>query len=329
MSESDWIGNYPNISLTAINHHLEVSGLCPEAAARQQLIDALSETHQYFSAAYAHPQLDIVTTATPASLSFIFHTTVDQSQIQLSNANLLATHLKGSQYLWNRLEIVEFPVNQLCNSHYEQVVVTLIATLKPEINNSYPEISALSRPMPGNSANGDGYWAEFTNNTGIICVVDGLGHGDAAQEAQRLSIETVKGIRDEQLDVIFKQVHEAIRKTRGVAMTIGRINLADKSIEHAGIGNVELRMAPHDSGFISQAGVLGMGQLPRIKVTRSLWDQDSLLVIYSDGLHGKWSTRNLQQVASTHPLLLSHTLLRCFEKDNDDATVLVVTGGSV
>jgi hypothetical protein len=50
---------------------------------------------------------------------------------------------------------------------------------------------------------------------------------------------------------------------------------------------------------------------------------DSLVILHSDGVRGRWDCDELDQLATSTPLLIAATLLRDAGTGTDDACVLV------
>ncbi len=316
---------YPTINLNAINHQLEsVVNYQKPQLNLSVLLAEFFELTQDFLDIFPDAKLDMIRSTD--STCFIFYQFHQQSHHQHCPLEELKQRVVAMASHWQILEIISLPLNQINNAICNQHITTMVAEISTQAMLPSPSlVTAFTRPYPGLSANGDGFYYYHTNNEILACVIDGLGHGEPAEEAQRIALATVKQHRQEALNVILAHSHTALRKTRGVAMTLARISFDDNRITHAGIGNVELRLQPRQNHFIPKAGVLGMGQQPNIQVTHSPWNSDSLMVIYSDGVSGKYSLLPLQQ-HSLSSRFLSHFLVRGFERDNDDATVLIVRG---
>ena len=186
------------------------------------------------------------------------------------------------------------------------------------------EVGAISIPLRGEPVCGDG-WAIRRNESGAwLMVVDGLGHGlfaaDAAREAERVFAES----GSESPANILNDIHDALKKTRGAAAAIAYVNHEKKTLCFAGLGNISATLATAQSsrGIASHNGTLGH-QMYRIQEFNLPWNQDSVLIMHSDGLSSRWDLSESWGIWSRHPSLIASVLYRDFAKERDDVTVLV------
>lgn len=160
----------------------------------------------------------------------------------------------------------------------------------------------------------------------LVSVIDGLGHGweaaSAAREAERvLRLEASAG-----LSGLFERCHEALRKTRGVAMSLVWFDSEAPLMEWCGVGNVEgvlLRGTPHEGrrkeGLPNRGGVVGY-RLPPLKVTQLPVSRGDLLVLATDGLRSDFA---LGVEPEGEPRDLADAIFHRCAKGTDDALVLV------
>ncbi|MCD4784896.1 MAG: SpoIIE family protein phosphatase [Candidatus Eremiobacteraeota bacterium] len=203
-------------------------------------------------------------------------------------------------------------------------VITARKWLVPQISRRFV-YSVNSRPMPGEKINGDGFFLTEDRDGLFVAVADGLGHGPEAGEASGMAIECIRKNYRAELDYLILETHKAIRKTRGVAMTLVRINILNRTLTHSGIGNVQARINLSDRySLIPKGGILGFGAPPRPRITTVPWPKDGILVVFSDGISGRWNLNEIPNFRDQHVTMLSHLLMRGYERSTDDATVLVV-----
>jgi len=186
------------------------------------------------------------------------------------------------------------------------------------------EVGAISIPLRGETVCGDG-WAIRRNAIGAwFMVVDGLGHGafaaDAAREAERIFARS----GSESPAMILNDIHDALKKTRGAAAAIAFVNQEKQTLCFAGLGNISATLATAESsrGIASHNGTLGH-QMHRIQEFNLPWNQDSVLIMHSDGLSSRWDLSESRGIWSRHPSLIASVLYRDFAKERDDVTVLV------
>lgn len=185
--------------------------------------------------------------------------------------------------------------------------------------------SANSRPFPGLTANGDSFYIRQERGGLLVAVADGLGHGPDAEHASKLAVSYVSSNHSKPLDQVLLGIHEALRGSRGAAVTLVRLRLSDRKLLHVGVGNVETRLYPRPrTSLIPRPGVLGAGRPPRPRVSEIPWPQNGTLVLFSDGISAKWDLREEPAILDRHVTTISHLLMQQYGRRNDDATVLVV-----
>ena len=77
-----------------------------------------------------------------------------------------------------------------------------------------------------------------TTDAALFGVIDGLGHGPAAETAALRAVEAVTRARGERLEVLVQLCHRVLAGTRGVAMTLARVDFEAGVLAWTGVGNV-------------------------------------------------------------------------------------------
>ena len=113
------------------------------------------------------------------------------------------------------------------------------------------EWAAARRPVPGEEVCGDFPIAVDVGGTAALFgVVDGLGHGTAAETAALRAVEVVNRCRAEPLDVLLQLCHRGLADTRGAAMTLARIDFETDTLSWIGIGNVTADLVAKSPGGV-------------------------------------------------------------------------------
>ena len=189
------------------------------------------------------------------------------------------------------------------------------------------EWAAKARPRPGENVCGDRMIAVDVEDTGaLIGVLDGLGHGAEAAEAASCGVDVLRAARAEPLDVLVQRCHRALSGTRGVAMTLARIDFRTDTLSWAGIGNVAADLvAKHPAGVEVRSSARLAGGIVGYRIPEALTPQEvpirpgDLLVITSDGI----VEDHLDDIDFSAPaLVIADQILHSHAKDNDDALVL-------
>lgn len=181
--------------------------------------------------------------------------------------------------------------------------------------------------MPSEYTSGDrGIAVEIDDAGALFGVVDGLGHGPAAAEAALRAVDAVTRASSERVEVLIELCHRVLAGTRGVAMTLARIDFAANTLTWAGIGNVTANLvakAPTGIEIRSSArltaGIVGY-RIPEIRPAQvvSLRPGD-LIVISTDGIAEDY----LDHIDfSASAVAIAEGLLGKDAKETDDAMVL-------
>lgn len=186
------------------------------------------------------------------------------------------------------------------------------------------EVGIVSEPVVGEEVCGDQWGIRFLPDGVLMMVADGLGHGqlafEAAQEATRVLAETCYFEPSE----VVNEVHGALKKTRGAAMAVAKLDVAKQVLRFAGVGNISARIvSPGVSrGLPSHNGTLGQ-HASRIQEFAYPWNAGDVLVMHSDGLTTRWDLERYPGIWSKHPSIFAAMLHRDFCRGRDDVTVLV------
>ena len=187
---------------------------------------------------------------------------------------------------------------------------------------------AVSIPIKGESVCGDGFLALPGKLRSLYMMVDGLGHGAHAAEAAEEAVKTVRTHAAESAAEIIARTHDALKKTRGAAMTVTVVDHERQILICSGVGNISATIigTATTRSLVSQNGTLG-AVLPRIQEFTYPIDSRSLLLMYSDGLNTKCSLSSYPGLQVRHPQLIAGLLYRDFSRHRDDASVMLASLG--
>lgn len=186
------------------------------------------------------------------------------------------------------------------------------------------QIGAVSEPINGEEECGDGWSVQASRTGALMMVVDGLGHGILAAEAAREAEATVASTKESSLTAILNDVHNALKKTRGAAVGLAKIDIERALITFAGVGNVTASIVANGSSrqMTSYNGTVGM-QMERFQEFAYPWNKDSIFVMHSDGLTSRWDLDRYPGIWTKAPSVIAALLHRDFSRGRDDVTVLV------
>lgn len=189
------------------------------------------------------------------------------------------------------------------------------------------EWARAGRPLPSEYTSGDrGIAVDIDGQAALFGVLDGLGHGPAAAEAALRAIDAVQHARSERIEVLIQLCHRVLTGTRGVAMTLARLDFAANTLTWTGVGNVSADLvakAPTGITIRSStrltAGIVGY-RIPEIRPAQvvSIRPGD-LLVMRTDGI----AEDCLDHIDFAAPAAaIAEELLGKHAKESDDAMVL-------
>jgi len=119
----------------------------------------------------------------------------------------------------------------------------LFARVFRELKNSGSDeedlaIGAVSVPISGETLCGDAWSANYEPGRSIYLMADGLGHGSFAAEAAQEAVRVFNQTLNRTPEFMLKEIHSALSKTRGAAISIAEILHSDKVLNYAGAGNI-------------------------------------------------------------------------------------------
>jgi anti-sigma regulatory factor (Ser/Thr protein kinase) len=190
-------------------------------------------------------------------------------------------------------------------------------------SHSYP-MSAISIPIGGETVCGDAWSAAHEPGRSVYIVADGLGHGPLAAEAAGEAVRIFHQVSQFAPDRILGEIHSALGKTRGAAVSIAEILHQKQVLNYAGAGNIvaAICVGGKTKSLVSMNGTVGhtVGKIQQFSYS---WQAESALIMHSDGLATRWNVEQYPGLAWRHPALLAGVLFRDFCRKRDDATILV------
>ncbi len=187
------------------------------------------------------------------------------------------------------------------------------------------ETSGVSLAVRGEELCGDSWDVSYSGTGMRVVVADGLGHGPFAEEASREAIAIFRQNPSAGPVLAMRQMHDALTKTRGAAASMAAIEHSEGQLRMAGIGNVLMRLhrASGSKTLAGDNGTLGAA-IRRVNEINLPWEEDSLLIIHSDGIGSHWNLNDYPGLIRRHPGLIAGVLYRDYNRAHDDATVVVV-----
>lgn len=188
-----------------------------------------------------------------------------------------------------------------------------------------PSVGAVCVARQGEPISGDGWTVERRGGRTLALVADGLGHGPDAAVASRAAIRALRAARADEPAALLHEIHEALRGTRGAAVSLALVDADAGELRFAGLGNVAGFVVEddHATGLASTYGTAGAEWRKPIEQRLPL-PKGALLLLASDGVRPKWQLADYPGLARRDPALVAGVLYRDFAVGRDDATVVAL-----
>lgn len=156
-------------------------------------------------------------------------------------------------------------------------------------------------------------------------VIDGIGHGEDAQEAGFAGARAFAVAPFAEPESSINDMHQAMCGTRGGAVAVALYDARVGNLRFAGIGNIgaSLLTAENSRGLASHPGIVG-SQFRKARAFDYPVEGDHLLIMYSDGLQSRWNLRDYAGLVYRHPAVIATVLHRDYCRGRDDVTVMVI-----
>lgn len=190
-----------------------------------------------------------------------------------------------------------------------------------EKKKSVIQTSVYSRPKPGFKSNGDAYFIKRYEDNAIVAVIDGIGHGDKANQASQIALKVLEDRFRDDLEQIVINIHRQSHGSRGCVMGMVRMNREGR-IEYLGVGNIRTQIYTTDmyKRLVSFDGLLG-SNMRTLRTDRFELTTPCLVVMHSDGV----SSFNFDDKRIVYrPIMeLAKESFEKYKKSSDDATLLI------
>jgi phosphoserine phosphatase RsbX len=179
----------------------------------------------------------------------------------------------------------------------------------------------------GEGRSGDVAVFAASERGGLVAVIDGLGHGDAAADAAEAAAEVLHREVERPPQELLELCHEELRRTRGAVMTLAWFDLEKRTMEWTGVGNVEARFVrAGDAGDARHASPVVLGgvvgyNLPQVRMGTIPLEPGDAVVLATDGVAADYSSSLESGVGAQE---LAERVLERHGKGTDDALAAVV-----
>ncbi|MBO9204566.1 MULTISPECIES: ATP-binding SpoIIE family protein phosphatase [Niastella] len=193
--------------------------------------------------------------------------------------------------------------------------------IKPPI----AEVRSVVVAKPGETKCGDSFFHIENKSHVKLFLADGLGHGvEAARAVQEAGI-AFANCPELYPPEILRYINLSVKKTRGLVGMVAIFDLAKKTWEVCGVGNITIKInGPTISkNFMSYNGIIGLN-MPRILTSQQIvHEQGQYLIMCSDGLRGRWDTLKYTGISRYDLTILASSLFKDFTRTTDDTSVAI------
>ncbi len=262
-----------------------------------------------------------------------FHAQCLHPEAFVTAVNDALDNARAHRRLKNRLEETRRAAGaqyQIMGSYLERLSEQLYAPKSPI--NYVPELSVQAAGRGGSNISGDrGAAFAGPDATYYVLLCDGMGTGSAAAKESMQAIALLRQLLLSGLDA-----GNALRSLNGVyvlrdngcfsTVDLLRINLTSGDAILYKWGAAPSYLKRHRGLRYLGGATLppGLGQNEEMEQIRLSLDQDSVLVLLSDGLGGKESRRRLESCESLHPQDVAKSLFVGRGKSSDDCTAVAI-----
>jgi anti-sigma regulatory factor (Ser/Thr protein kinase) len=159
---------------------------------------------------------------------------------------------------------------------------------------------------------GDAFGCVRSGTRLTLVLADGLGHGVKAARAATAAVAQLRDTASRPPDEIMRSIDGALRSTRGAAVVVCQADVATGRFSYCGVGNVGARL--HSGGawrpLLSHPGIVGARLPASLPLQHATWRADSLLLLHSDGLPGRWTPPADPHLLTRDPAVIAAAVLR-------------------
>lgn len=186
-------------------------------------------------------------------------------------------------------------------------------------------------PYGGAEYSGDAWAWVRAGDRATLMLADGLGHGPEAARASSAAVTALHRWAHLSPAESLRQLHDALRGTRGAAVALAQLDLTAGRLRFAGIGNVGARLRTHGTWhpLLSRPGIVGVHRPGTIREEEADWVGDPILILHTDGLPSRWTPPSDPGLPATDPAATAAVTIRDASSParpvRDDTAVAVLT----
>jgi anti-sigma regulatory factor (Ser/Thr protein kinase) len=202
-------------------------------------------------------------------------------------------------------------------------------TLRAYLSGHYSkvDIGVASYPKVGETLNGDRYLIkEYEGDKLLLCVIDGVGHGQKAYKAASLVSSVVDRDYKKSIDHIILSAHKMLSGSSeqySAELAIARITETD--IEYGALGSpVGFIYSDPKCSLKINNGRIGISLPSEIYIDSFPRPDKFILALQSDGISKRYFLADFSSISSAQ--IIAETIFNQYATSADDATIVVMRG---
>ena len=187
-----------------------------------------------------------------------------------------------------------------------------------------PQLGGVCLPLASETVSGDA-WGAVASPAGLtLLAADGLGHGPEAAKASEAALEVLAATPSRAPVDLMQACHDALRPTRGAAVAIAVLDIGDRQLTFAGVGNISASIIGDEGRrqLMSYNGIVGHNMRKTQALTFPC-PAGAIVILASDGISTSWDLAAYPGLLAREPAIIAALLLRDYGRSRDDASVLV------
>lgn len=190
---------------------------------------------------------------------------------------------------------------------------------------NYIDVKAICIPKPPEIVCGDGYRVKANGPITQLFFGDGLGHGPNASQAIYQAGEFFLSCEESNPVEIIRQMHERVRKTRGLVCAVAILNMTTRKWQFCGVGNIATRLYTgiENKHYMSYNGIVGLNIPNTMKAHEVEAENNQQVIMCSDGLRTRWEITKYPAIMKHDSALLAAAIYKDNNRGNDDSSILI------
>lgn len=189
-------------------------------------------------------------------------------------------------------------------------------------------VAGLLVPHPNEQVSGDGWSLQRMPDFTLAFLADGLGHGPDAARAVLAAQDCFQHMSQQDprqpLPQMIDQMHHELRRTRGAAVALARINRGQRDVEFSSLGNVQGLIVDRSTSkhLLTSNGIVGVEKSRATAMSYGL-NPNQAFIMATDGLQSRWQLPASHDFWHQDPMIVAAYLFKQFGRGRDDVGVLV------